>query len=72
MVYGELGRYPFIINVKVRMISFWGKLLIFRIVYCLLYVLCIKKLFKKKKHGDNLYKAFYMNVDNLMCVIKIQ
>ena len=30
MVYGELGRYPLIINVKVRMISFWGKLLNFQ------------------------------------------
>lgn len=27
MVYGELGRYPLIINIKVRMISFWGKLI---------------------------------------------
>lgn len=26
MVYGELGRYPIPINVKVGMISFWGKL----------------------------------------------
>ena len=30
MVYGELGRYPLIINVKVRMISFLGKLLNFQ------------------------------------------
>ena len=30
MVYGELGRYPLIINVKVRMISFFGKLLNFQ------------------------------------------
>lgn len=27
MVYGELGRYPLVINIKVRMISFWGKLI---------------------------------------------
>ena len=26
MVYGELGRFPLIINIKVRMISFWSKL----------------------------------------------
>ena len=26
MVYGELGRFPLIINIKVRMISFWAKL----------------------------------------------
>lgn len=26
MVYGKLGRYPLIINVKVRMIAFWSKL----------------------------------------------
>ena len=26
MVYGELGRYPLIINIKVRIISFWGRL----------------------------------------------
>ena len=30
MVYGELGRYPLIINVKVRMISFLGKLFNFQ------------------------------------------
>ena len=26
MVYGELGRYPLSINIKVRMVTFWGKL----------------------------------------------
>ena len=27
MVYGELGRFPILINIKVRMISFWCKLI---------------------------------------------
>ena len=26
MAYGELGRHPISINIKVRMISFWSKL----------------------------------------------
>ena len=27
MVYGELGRYPIDIDIKVRMISYWSKLI---------------------------------------------
>jgi hypothetical protein len=27
MVYGELGRYPITIDIKVRMITFWCKLI---------------------------------------------
>ena len=27
MIYGELGRYPLQLNVKMRMISFWSKLI---------------------------------------------
>ena len=27
MIYGELGRYPTEINIKVRMISYWSKLI---------------------------------------------
>ena len=59
MVYGELGRNPLIINVKVRMISIWGKLLnrqnskmspkLFYICMCYEII---------KIHGVNLYKAF--------------
>ena len=28
MVYGELGRYPIDIDIKVRMISYWSKLIL--------------------------------------------
>ena len=28
MIYGELGRYPILINVKVRMVTFWGRIII--------------------------------------------
>jgi len=27
MVYSELGRYPLLINIKVRMVTFWGNLM---------------------------------------------
>jgi hypothetical protein len=27
MIYGELGRYPIEIDIKVRMISYWSKLI---------------------------------------------
>jgi hypothetical protein len=48
MVYGELGRYPLKIDIKVRMISYWCKLIqgkqskFSTIVYKLLYVDVIK------------------------------
>lgn len=32
MVYGELGKYLLIINVKVRMIVFWSKLVLHKII----------------------------------------
>ena len=44
MVYGELGRYPLEIDIKVRMISYWSKLIqgkqskLSTIAYTLLYV----------------------------------
>jgi hypothetical protein len=44
MVYGELGRYPLEIDIKVRMISYWCKLIqgkqskLSTIAYKLLYV----------------------------------
>ena len=53
MVYEELGRYPLIINVKVRMIYFLGKLLYFQNRK-----LSAKLLRNYKIHGVNLYKAF--------------
>jgi hypothetical protein len=43
MVYGELGRYPLVIDIKIRMVSYWAKFidgksnfLIFYINYVLL------------------------------------
>ena len=39
MVYGELGRYPICINIKVRMIKFWCKLIMGKQVSILTYVI---------------------------------
>jgi hypothetical protein len=27
MIYGELGRYPIVLDVKIRILSFWSKML---------------------------------------------
>ena len=39
MVYGELGRYPISIDIKVRMIKFWCKLIVGKKVSFLTYVI---------------------------------
>lgn len=49
MVYGEFGRYFLIINVKVRMIFFWGKLVNFQNLKLLV------KFFNVLKNFNNLW-----------------
>ena len=50
MVYGELGRYPIDIDIKVRMISYWSKLFLGNQtkISSLSYKLFSKKIFKIK------------------------
>ena len=45
LVYGELGRYPLIVNIKCRMLCFWSKLVLsenFQIKYIISHIICKK------------------------------
>jgi hypothetical protein len=49
MIYGELGRFPIEIDIKIRMVSFWARLLLGKetklsyLSYKLLYTLSIEE-----------------------------
>jgi hypothetical protein len=57
MVNGELGRYPLDIDIKVRTISFWAKLISGKQTKLSLYIFCNSvpsegRLLKKATFGD--------------------
>ena len=64
MVDGELGRYPISIDIKVRMIKFWCKLIIGK--QSKLSHICYKLLYNKKclRDGFSLWKKNIQDILN--------
>ena len=65
MLYGELGRYPLNITVKLKIVSFWSKLIdrkqskLSSLIYRLLYL---------KTHGNNTFHGLSLLNQYLMTV----
>jgi hypothetical protein len=67
MIYGELGRFPLEIRVKLRMIAFWSKLVLNEnklssVLYRLMYLLKAKHQysFKWLNHIESIFNSTYM------------
>jgi hypothetical protein len=68
MVDGELGRYPISIDIKVRMIKFWCKLIIGK--QSKLSHICYKLLYNKKCLRDG-FSLWIKNIQDITLILSI-